>query len=354
MISKSLKFTIVTIFVLVLIAAYFGVGMFVVPSTQANNNGSVIDDPLEGLPDEDDEDQSIGGTEEDDEIILPVDPHSLVNYSLDKLYSSVGYKGEIKINSLIKGGWGSNTGLTLPQQAIGNIESCGGESLEELYFYYDENAVSPLLVKLGAVMNYYRAVNIINTDSSINSFYVMTYSSNAKEQTYNLHSNSFFEALTQEQVLQKVHILYSLPLNIKLTSANSYCSGYPSETKLYKTVQIKLYNSAITNDILAYYNAFTSYIPVLEPEMFKSLTYTFVINKKTGELERMMIQHDIQGIVSIMGLRVDFSALVNYQIDYEIYDEPFEVQKPYLKSQKYKQYINNLKKDVVYVKKENE
>lgn len=351
--SKSSKFTIITIFVLVLIATYFGVGMFVVPSAQANNGGIVIEDPLEGLPEEDELDQS-GNNAEDDEIILPVDPHSLVNYSLNKLYSSAGYKGEIKISSIITGGLGGTTGLTLQQLAVGNIENSGGESLEELYFYYDKNAVSPLLLKLGAAMNYYRAVNIINTDNAINSFYVMTYSNSVEKRTYNLHQNSFFEALTQEQAIQKVHILYSLPLNIKLTGANSYCSGYPSETKLYKTVQIKLYSSAITKDILSYYNGITPYIPVLEPNMFKNITYTFVINKKTGELERMMLQHDIQGNTSIIGLQVNFSALVNYQIDYQTYDEPFEVSKPYLKSKKYQQYVSELKKNEMAIKKEDE
>ena len=69
--SKSSKFTFVTIFVLVLIATYFGVGIFVVPSAQANNGGIVIEDPLEGLPEEDELDQS-GNNAEDDEIILPV------------------------------------------------------------------------------------------------------------------------------------------------------------------------------------------------------------------------------------------------------------------------------------------
>ena len=342
--ARGLKFTIMTIFVLVLIAAYLGVGLFVAPTVQANDS-VVVEDPLDGLPTGDTE----GGAEPDDdaddkyeeELILPADPLALVNYALNDLYSSPGYKGTIKMDGYVTGSWGSTAELTLQQLAVGNIENCGSESLEELYFYYNPSVVSPLLINIYAVMSEYRA---INTNSATGqAFRVGTKSFNLNEQTYDLNgTRAYFEAKSFEDMLAKFQIIYSLPMTMKFTRANSYCSGYPSETSLYKSVQIKLYSSAIPYEVRAYYRGLSSFIPVLDSSLFKGLTYTFVINKKTGELARMLIQHDVSGTIGLVGLQTKLTALIQYQIDYTIMDKAFEVRKPYLDSPKYEEYLKSL------------
>ena len=331
-----------TIFVLVLIAAYLGVGMFATPTVQANNS-VVVEDPFEGLPsgDTDEETDPDDSYEEEDEIILPSDPLALVNYALNDLYSSAGYKGTIKMDGYGTGSWGSTAELTLQQLAVGNVEHCGNESLEELFFYYNPSSVSSLLINMYAVMSEYRA---INTNSATGqAFRVGTKSYNLSEQTYDLNgTRAYFEAKSFEDMLAQFQIIYSLPMTMKFTSANSYCTGYSDKSKIYKSVQIKLYSSAIPYEVRAYYRGLSSVIPVLDSSLFKGVTYTFSINKKTGELARMIVQHDVSGTISLVGLQAKLTALIQYQIDYTIMDEAFEVRKPYLDSPKYEEYLKSL------------
>ena len=340
--SKGLKFTIMTIFVLVLIAAYFGVGMLVAPPVQANN--TVVDDPLDGLPAGDIEDGTdLDDEYSDEEIILPADPLALVNYALSDLRTSAGYTGEIKINFNATGSWGSFAELRLQQLIKGNIEHSGRESLEEFFFYYNEQGVSSFLLNLGYIYDEYRA--IYTNSQTDESFVVGTKNYNLKDETYDLSGDTRFEARDYQGVFDQYKIIYSLPLNMTFTKSNSYCSGYPSETSRYKSIQIKVYNTAIPYECRSYYNGLCGDIPVIDQNFFKGLTYTFVIDKKTGELERMIVQHDIQGGVSVLGSQANVKALVQYQIDYTIMDEAFEVSKPHLESPKYEEYLISLEEE---------
>ena len=110
--------------------------------------------------------------------------------------------------------------------------------------------------------------------------------------------------------------------------------------RISKSIQIKVYNSAIPYECRAYSNGLVGDIPVIDQGFFKGLTYTFVINKQTGELARMIIQHDIQGGVNVLGSEARVKALVQYQIDYQIMDESFEVSRPFESSVKYQDFIS--------------
>lgn len=333
-----------TIFVLVLIAAYLGVGMLVAPPVQANN--TVIEDLLDGLPN-DDLEADIGFdddyNEEDEEIILPADPLALVNYALSDLRTSAGYTGEIKINFNATGSWGSFAELRLQQLIKGNIEHSGSESLEELYFYYDDQSVSSFLLNLGYIYDEYRA--IYTNSQTDESFVVGTKNYNLKDETYDLSGDTRFEARDYQGVFDQYKVIYSLPLDMTFTKSNSYCSGYSDKAKLYKTVQIKVYGTAIPYECRSYYNGLCGDIPVIDQNFFKGLTYTFMIHKKTGELLGMVIQHDIDGGVSVLGSQANVKASVQYQITYSIKDEVFEVGKPHLESPKYEEYLVSLEEE---------
>lgn len=354
--SKGIKFTILTIFVVLLIATYLGVDMFFMPSAQANN--TIIEDTLDGLPTGDEEDSGLTDNYDDDEeIILPVDPLALVNYALNDLRSSAGYKADIKIDFNATGSWGSLAELKLQQLIKGNLEYSNGKSLEELYFYYYKDSVSPFMLNMGYILDEYRAIYLDydpapdtvfpETDETTDSeqentisYLVGTKNCDAMAETYDLSGDDTrFEVASCSDMLNQYKIIYSLPLQMVFTSSNSYCSGYPAETKLFKSIQIKVYNSAIPYECRAYYNGLVGDIPVIDQGFFKGLTYTFVINKNTGELARMIIQHDIQGGVNVLGSEARVKALVQYQIDYQIMDEPFEVSRPFESSTKYQEFI---------------
>lgn len=359
--SRGLKFTILTIFVILLIATYLGIGMFFMPSAQANN--TIVENPVDGLPTDDEGSGSLpnGSNDDDEEIILPVDPLALVNYSLNNLRNSAGYKADIKIDFNATGSWGSLAELKLQQLIKGNLEYSDGKSLEELYFYYYADSVSPFMLNMGYILDEYRAIYLDynpspdtvfpeteedTNDSSSDqektiAYLVGTKECDAMKETFDLTGeDTRFEVKSCEEMLNQYKIIYSLPLQTVFTSSNSYCSGYPSETKLYKSIQIKVYNSAIPYECRAYYNGLVGDIPVIDQGFFKGLTYTFVINKQTGELARMIIQHDIQGGVNVLGSEARVKALVQYQIDYQIMDESFEVSRPFESSVKYQDFIS--------------
>lgn len=325
--SKSLKFTIMIFFVIALIGTYLGVGFLVAPSVSATQPS--IDDPLDGLIDDDDEntvsdDKETGDSGE--EIILPTDELKLINYGLDLIKNSVGYKGSFSVN-FVGNATLDGTGLkvTLNQYANGTIQKCGDEALEEFFYYYDPANTESFFTSNGWILSEYRG---IYTNSSTGEGYVIrTKDSDAQNKTYNLNSDTAsLEISTYEDVLAQYKILYSLPLAVEFTKENSTITQNNNTNKKYRIITLKLDSDAIPQEYYEYYHGMIKDLPVADTF---SLSFQFVINKTNGQIERIIMDQAFTGYIVLAGvLSANANCTARYQINYSLANQAFDVSKP--------------------------
>lgn len=326
--ASSIKLTIMIFFILILIGTYLGVGFLFTPVVQANQPS--VDDPLEGLtPDEgDDGDLTIDPGDDDEEeetVVLPKDPFKLVSYGLNKINNGEGYKGNISIHLLA---WGNFLGqdLEFEQKAKGTIAKCGDEALEELYYYY-EPTIDKFFTDHGYILDEYRA---INTSTATNEAWLLkSKDSDHVNKTYSLDpSVSSLQETTYEEMLEKVQIIYSLPLPLNFNSSTAVVTQNNTQDKQYTVITMSINDDSIPYCYKAYYNAMVKEIPVCE---FSSLTFTFVIEKSTGNIVRIINNQNIYGSAKVFeGVYVYVTSSISYVIDFTVIDEKVEIEKPYL------------------------
>lgn len=325
--ASSIKLTIMILFILILIGTYLGVGFLFTPVVQADQ--PVVDDPLDGLIPDDDNDGDLVIDSDDDEdedevVVLPTDPYKLVNYGLNKINNGKGYAGNISINLLA---WGNFLGqdLVFEQKAIGTIAKCGDEALEEFYYYY-EPTIDKFFTDHGYILDEYRA---INTNTATNEAWLLkSKNSDHVNKTYSLEKDvCSAQAKSYEEMLEQIQIIYSLPLQINFNSNTAVVTQNNTQDKKYTIITMSINDSSIPYSYKAYYHAMVKEIPACN---FSSLTFTFVVEKSTGNIVRIINNQNIYGSAKVFeGVYVDVKSSVSYVIDFTIIDEIVEIKKPY-------------------------
>ncbi len=336
--SKNLKFSIMIIFVLLLIGAYLGIGMFVAPVVQADN--SIVDNPFDNVLDGEGNNTDIDISPDDDDVggsspvYLPANSINAVNYVLDELYSKPGYKTGISIYFNANGSLGGIGNLSLTQLIKGTGQKCGDEALEELYFYYN-SGVSDFFLDRNWILNEYRS--IYTNEKTDEAWRALTRNSNAKDNYYNLDDKSELSVSSVEEIFGTYYILFSYPLPINFSSKLCTVTEDNSRDSNYRYITLSFSANNVPENYRSYYHGLVKDLPVVDNVYYKTFTFTFTINKRTGNLIKVVNNQYMSGSVNIVGLPAEINVNVEYVFNIVACDEPFEIPQPHLQSVKYEE-----------------
>lgn len=323
---KGLKITVLLWALVVLSGVYIGMSFF--PQTV---EAEVPDDPTIGIDTPiDEEENTVGDDDQADnetETFIPTDPIQLINYALNIYNNGKGSKSTVSYSIQNKGIFGGLS-VSLNQYCQGNILRCGNQSLEESYLYYKESEIPTILKSLNnqykLVSNYYRAINVDHDTNQVN--YVQTTCYDRINQTYDLTKGErAMETHSIEAMADRFVTVYSeaFPLEINYNTAKVTAYNTRKDTN-YNYVSISYNVNKLPESFKGYYfkNAQLGYVE------YQEYNYTFVINKKTGKLRRMIREEAFTS--PGLGGAITVTSKVRFQQDFQMMDAPVVIRKPYL------------------------
>lgn len=323
---KGLKISILLWSLVILSGVYVGMSFF--PQTIAaeapDDSMTEIDAEIEINEDEEpyEEDE-----DEIEEVNIPTEPIALINYALDIYNNGKGSQSTVAYSISNKGVF-SGISVSLNQYGTCNVLRCGNQSLEESYFYYNENEVPSVLKGLNdqykLVSNYYRAINVDHDAGKV--YYVQTSSYNRANQTYDLtQGDRKMETHTIESAKKRFVTIYSEEFPLEINSDTATVTSYNTKkSKIYSYVSISYKVGMLPEEFKFYYNRNS----MLSSVTYQQYDYTFVINKKTGKLRRMIREEEF--ISPGLGGAITITSKVHFQQDFKKMDTKIDVRKPYL------------------------
>lgn len=324
---KGLKITVLLWALVILSGVYIGMSFF----PQAVS-AEVPDDPTAGIDtpiDEVVENPVVNDNQGDYEMetAIPTDPIALINYALNIYNNGKGSQSTVAYSIQNKGEFGGLS-VSLNQYCQGNILRCGNQSLEESYLYYKESEIPSVLKGINnqhkLVSNYYRAVNVDHDTNQVN--YVQTTSYDRVNQTYDLtKGDRAMETYSIEEANDRFITIYSEAFPLEISYNTVRITAYNTrKDSTYNYVSVSYNVNKLPEKLKLYYfnNAQLGYVD------YQEYNYTFVINKKTGKLRRMIREEEftspgLNGAITV-------TSKVRFQQDFQKMDTPVEVRKPYL------------------------
>lgn len=323
---KKVRYYLLMCTLVLLFGSYIGVSFFVTP-TSANTNPPISDPTEDLIPDEEpDQPTDIPGVDEEEEG-LPTDPIDLINYSLNILNNGKGCAASFEFIVSNTGIYaGAKVGVT--QYMIGNTYRCGGQSMEEAYFYYTnaDPLVEPLLVSNNLVMEEYRAVNVDKDADSI--IVVGTEDYNFDARTYNLNADSGYKkTYSVQQGLEKLVYVQSLEFPFEISKKTATVKSYDTRSnKNFITVKIS-YNVDMLPEEFDWYYKKNGTLPVCT---YTEYNYTFVIAKNTGNLKRMIREESFTSYTDSVPGGITINSKATFNQTFTSMNKEVEVKKPYL------------------------
>lgn len=322
---KKVKYYLLMFTMVLLFGAYIGVSFFATPTSA--DSTLPPDDPTEGLPPDGGEEGGSDGDNSGEIIELPTNAIDLVNYSLDIYNNGAGSASTIEFVVQNTGIWqGVEVGVV--QYAVGNTYRSGSESLEDVYFYYDDAdpLVEGLLLSNNLVMQEYRA---INTDTANDSFICVgtkDYDYNAR--TYNLNAESGYKnSYNMQQGIDNYVVVHSMEFPLEISKNTVEVKTYDTRSsKNYITVKLSYKIDKLPDELDWYYKKNGS-LPVVS---YTQYNYTFVISKKTGELKRMIREEVFTSYTQSVPGGLTINSKATFSQTFTSMNEAVEVPKPYL------------------------
>lgn len=324
---KGLKISIVLWSLVILSGVYVGMSFF--PNTVA---AEVPDGSMNEIEAPADEDEIVNsgkddGQGTDDEDYIPTEPIALINYALNIYNNGKGSQSTVSYYVSNKGVF-SGISVQLNQYGTGSTLRCGNQSLEECYFYYNENEVPSVLKAVNnqykLISNYYRAINVDHDADKV--YYVETTSYNHANQTYDLRSGERkMQTYSIEQSKDRFITIYSEKFPLEISADTVKVTSYNTKKdKYYNYITISYKVDKLPESFRQYYRRNSK----LSLVTYQEYDYTFVISKKTGKLRRM-IREEVFTSPGLGGA-ITVTSKVRYQQDFQKMDVPVEIRKPYL------------------------
>ena len=320
---KKVRYYMLMFVMVLLFGAYIGVSFFATPTSADTTLPS--DDPTEGLVPDEEEPGDSGDSNEVTE--LPTDAIDLVNYALDIYNNGEGSASTIEYIVQNTGVWqGAEVGVV--QYAVGNTYRSGSQSLEEVYFYYEDAdpLIEGLLLSNNLVMQEYRAVNTDKDADTLICVGTKDYDYSAK--TYNLNADSGYkDTYTMADGLNQFIVIQSLEFPLEISKSTVEVKTYDTRSsKNYITVKLSYKPDKLPEEFDWYYKKNGS-LPVVS---YTQYNYTFVISKKTGELKRMIREEVFTSYTASVPGGLTINSKATFSQTFTSMDEVVEVPKPYL------------------------
>ncbi len=320
---KKVRYYMLMFVMVLLFGAYIGVSFFATPTSADTTLPS--DDPTEGLVPDEEEPGDSGDSNEVTE--LPTDAIDLVNYALDIYNNGVGSASTIEYIVQNTGVWqGAEVGVV--QYAVGNTYRSGSQSLEEVYFYYEDAdpLIEGLLLSNNLVMQEYRAINTDKDADTLICVGTKDYDYSAK--IYNLNADSGYkDTYTMADGLNQFIVVQSLEFPLEISKSTVEVKTYDTRSsKNYITVKLSYKPDKLPEEFDWYYKKNGS-LPVVS---YTQYNYTFVISKKTGELKRMIREEVFTSYTASVPGGLTINSKATFSQTFTSMNKAVEVPKPYL------------------------
>ena len=321
---KKVKYYMLMFVMVLLFGAYIGVSFFATPSSADTTLPS--DDPTQGLiPDEEQPDDPT--LDQDEDFELPTDAIDLVNYALDVYNNGAGSAATVEFIVQNTGIWqGAEVGVV--QYAVGNTYRSGSESLEEVYFYYEDAdpLVEGLLLSNHLVMTEYRAINTDSANDSI--ICVGTEDYNLSSKTYNLNDKTAYkDTYTMEKGKEKFVVIHSMEFPLEISKSTVEIKTYDTRSsKNYITVKMSYKLDKLPEEFDMYYKK-NGTLPVVT---YTQYDYTFVLSKKTGQLKRLIREEVFTSYTASVPGGLTINSKATFSQTFTSMNKAIEVPKPYL------------------------
>ena len=328
-VKRGIKYQILLWFLVILASVYIGMNFFADSTASADvPDDSVVVDPIDPEePDAPGENDTSDTNNSGNEVVIPTDPIDLINYAINIYNNGKGSQSTFTYTVANRGVF-QGVALSLNQYATGNLLRSGRNGLEETYLYYKDNEVSPIVKALvnqyGLLQNQYRAVNVDASANKVN--YVYTNNYNRAAQTYDLTSGTRgADEFTVEKGKNRFIAIYCMEFPLEISNNTVKVTNYNTKkdkTYNYVTVSYKI-NKLPEN--FKYYYCSNSELSIATYQDYK---LTFVINKRTGKLRRIIRDEEFTS-PGLKGAITVYSK-TRFQQDFSAMDKEINLRKPYL------------------------
>ena len=327
-VKRGIKYQILLWFLVILAGVYIGMNFFTDSVSADVPDDSATIDPIDPeAPDDPGDDPTDDDDNNGDETVIPTDPIDLINYAINIYNNGKGSQSKFTYSVANRGVF-QGASISLTQYATGNILRSGSNGLEETYFYYNNNEVSPIVKALvdqyGLLKNQYRAINVDVSANQVN--YVYTNNYNRAAQTYDLKNGTRgMETFEVQEARNKFIAIYCMEFPIAINYNTVKVTNYNTKKdKTYNYVTVSYKINKLPDNFIYYYCSNSE----LSIATYQDYKLTFVINKHTGKLRRIIRDEEftspgLKGAITIY-------SKTRFQQDFISMDKEVNIRKPFL------------------------